>query len=133
MENKIIEACDGTKFNWGKFMLCRFTEEWKQPSALPENESSLGLLRQIGFRRVGLWVMDLQTKEGAYFFPDPRASAPADLQKHRIWVCPMFEPFLIWLYSQPQVLLDWRELPAFVDLGSVPTSMQGYRRPGPGN
>jgi hypothetical protein len=44
-----------------------------------------------------------------------------------IWVCPMFEPFLTWLYKQP----DPFAIPAHVDLPDAPFAMQGYRRSGP--
>jgi len=54
--------------------------------------------------------------------------ASADLNKHQIWVCPMFEPFLNWLYKQDVSDLD--QLPSLVDLGDVPTALFGYRRKG---
>lgn len=73
-----------------------------------------------------LIVFDLQTgEERAFFLPGGLASA--DLNgKHQIWVCPMFEPFLAWLYKQDTS--DLSALPALVNLGDVPISMRGYRR-----
>jgi len=73
-------------------------------------------------------VLDLQTGEGAILKPggDPRA----DLKKHRVWVCPMFEPFLEWLYARALAIgLD--DLPLHVDLPEAPFAFAGYRRPGP--
>ena len=71
-------------------------------------------------------VVDLETGEGAMF--SPGGLAAADLQKHRIWVCPMFEPFLAWLYKQD--LSDLTKLPKHVDLPDAPFEMHGYRREG---
>jgi hypothetical protein len=119
-------------FNHGKFMLGRFDEEeWAQVSRIDT--------RMLGFRPPPLlsgscgWtpdhllVMDLQTGEGAIFRPG--GMAVADLEKHRVWVCPMFEPFLEWLYRQD--LGDLDGLPYLVELPDAPAAMAGYRRPGP--
>jgi hypothetical protein len=125
MQTKFIEATDGTEFNWGKFAVCRFeSEEWQRPSVIDPPRS---LLRKIGWDRDQIFVLDLQTCEGANFRPGGLASA--DLEKHRIWVCPMFEPFLVWLYKQD--LSNLNALPALVNLGAVPTALFGYRRKGP--
>ena len=124
MKLHFIEAHDATDFNWGKFAVARFTgEEWLHQSALDKRS----LLHGRGWCSEHLWVMDLQTGEGAIFRPG--GLAIEDLTKHRIWVCPMFEPFLTWLYKQD--LSDLSKLPALVNLGDVPISMSGYRRPGP--
>ena len=122
MKTKIIEAHDATCFNYGKFMLMRPDHEWAYNSALDGGP----LLRSRGWDMEHLWVLDLQTGEGACFLPGGLASA--DLTKHGIWCCPMYEPFLNWLYKQD--LSDLEKLPAVVDLGKVPTAMAGYRRPG---
>jgi hypothetical protein len=53
-----------------------------------------------------------------------------DLNKHQIWVCPLFEPFLEWLYKQPQ-LYDLTALPDHIDLADAPFALAGYRRNGP--
>lgn len=124
MISVFIEATDATLFNWGKFMVSRFTaEEYDRPSAI---DTGKRLLPAIGHGPRDIMVFDLQTSEGAIFTPGGLASA--DLLKHRIWVCPMFEPFLAWLYRQD--LTDLRKLPVMVNLGDVPTSMQSYRRTG---
>src|SRR5581483_9374539 len=79
-------------FNWGKFMVARFdAEEWGRPSAHPEAMKK-SLLGQRGWAGHHILVVDLETGEGAMFRPGGLASA--DLNKHRVWVCPMFEPFL---------------------------------------
>jgi hypothetical protein len=70
------------------------------------------LLGTVGWTRTHLWVLDLETGEGACFKPGGLASA--DLQKHKIWVCPLFEPFLVWLYEQK--LDDLQQPPDHIDL-----------------
>ena len=84
-----------------------------------------GLLQARGWSPEHVLVLDLQTGEGAIF--KPGGIARCDLsEKHEIWVCPMYEPFLTWLYQQD--LSDLDKLPEFVYLGDVPTAMFGYRR-----
>ena len=113
--------------NWGKFLVARFDEEWELKSELTRDP----LLRSLGWWSDHyLWVLDLQTGEGALF--SPGGHAHNDLKRHAIWVCPMYEPYLEWLYQW------WRdgnrsiaELPRLVELPNAPFSMHGYRRPGP--
>ena len=125
MKTKIIEAHDATRFNWGKFMLGRYEpDEWRHKSDIAGGRS---LLASVGWGPEHIWVLDLQTGEG--FCVAPHGLASADLGKHNIWVCPMYEPFLAWLYQQD--LSDLDVLPPVVDLGDVPTAMSGYRREGP--
>jgi hypothetical protein len=53
--------------------------------------------------------------------------------EHRGWVCPMYEPFMEWLYTQD--LSDIKVLPHLVTLGPEADkhcAMQGYRREGRG-
>ena len=123
MKTKFIEASNGG--NWGKFALLRFDEEWSVPSQI--SEGSFSLLRNLGWTSEHLWVLDLQTGEGAFF--KPGGLAGADLRKHQIWVCPLYESFLTWLYRQD--LADLDRLPDLVTL-DAPFDMAGYRRPGPG-
>lgn len=123
MKTKIIEATNGPR-NWGKFLLGRFDSEWSYRSVVNTDARLLG---SIGWSPQHLLVMDLQTGEGSIF--KPFGSARADLQKHRIWVCPLFEPFLTWLYDQD--LSDLDRLPAHVDLPEAAFHQFGYRRPGP--
>lgn len=150
MKTKVIEATNG--FNWGKFMLGRFDPaEWRLRSGLYEaarqaTDTVMGdgtyddinaghpdpgvrtpLLQQLGWGPDHLWVLDLQTGEGGCYLPG--GSAKADLEKHRIWVCPMYEPFLHWLYQQD--LSDIDALPICVELPDAPSAVYGYRRPGP--
>jgi hypothetical protein len=122
---RFVEVTNGPR-NWGKFLLCRF-----EPAELAHASAIIPgrpLLHSIGWDPRQVWVMDLQTCEGAAFLPGGLASA--DLEKHRVWVCPMFEPFLTWLYKQD--LSDLDALPAHVDLANAPFAMHGYRRRGPG-
>lgn len=148
MQTKVIEVTNG--FNWGKFMLGRPDQEWQLRSGLYDvarratdetlgedtydqlnatNPSTRPLLAQLGWGPEHLWVLDLQTGEGAYFLPGGHAKN--DLDRHRIWVCPMFEPFLSWLYQQD--LSDLDALPTGVELteDAAPSALYGHRRPGP--
>jgi len=120
---RFIEVTNGP-LNWGKFLVARFdAEDLAHESVILPGR---GLLGAIGWNPRQLWVMDLQTCEGAAFVPGGLASA--DLDKHRVWVCPMFEPFLTWLYKQDVSNLD--ALPAHVDLDAA-FALHGYRRRGP--
>lgn len=91
------------------------------------------LLFAIGKSRRSFWLLDLQTGEGAEFYPpdEPAESYTAkfDIQKHRIWVCPLYEPFLAWLYAHASQVFDFT-LPAHVDLPDAEFQLSGYRRPG---
>lgn len=134
MQTRIVELTNG--FNWGKFMVCRFDrDDWSRRSALGEDDDPLAtvhvqpLLARCGWSPDVLWVLDLQTGEGALFRLG--GNARADLEKHRIWVCPMFEVFLAWLYRHP----SFDDLPAILrpsDLDAREASaMYGRRRRGP--
>ncbi len=124
MDLHVVEATNG--FNWGKFAVSRFgPTEWAWRSSI-DTESTRPLLAQRGWSRDHLWVFDLQTGEAALFRPG--GNAHADLNNHRIWVCPMFEPFLAWLWRQD--LDDLTKLPNLVTL-DAPAEFAGYRRPGP--
>ena len=128
MKTRIVEARNGDVANWGKFMVGKFDiEEWSRRSTLPGHDLPMPLLRQVGWGPEHIFVMDLQTGEGATFRQG--GFAPADLRNHQIWVCPLYEGFLTWLYQQD--LSDLDKLPDLVDL-DAPFSMTGYRRPGPG-
>lgn len=124
MFTKIVEVTNNNQ-NWGKFMLLRPDTEWLRRSAI-DRSSRRSLLGQIGWTPEHLWVLDLQTGEGACFLPGGHAGS--DLNKHKIWVCPMYEPFLGWLYGQN--LADLARLPDMVNLPDAPFSFHGYRRPG---
>lgn len=124
MKTKFIEATNGPR-NWGKFMVARFElEEWLRASAI---KGCGRLLMGRGWTKDHVLVLDLQTGEGAMFLP--RGKASYDLDKHRVWVCPLFEPFLNWLYEQD--LRDLEALPSLVDLPEAEFQLSGYRRPGP--
>lgn len=111
--------------NWGKFLLGRLDHEWQVRSAIDVGKP---LLSQLGWSQSTnfLWVLDLQTGEGAYFRVGGHAKV--DLRKHKIWVCPMYEPFLTWLYKQDTSDLD--RLPAMIELPDAEFDLYGYRRPG---
>lgn len=129
MQTKFIEASQGGgRGNWGKFLLGRFSEEeWQRGSALPD-VAPMRLLVARGWTAEHLLFMDIETGEGALLRPCSHGSAAADLHKHRVWVCPLAEPFLEWLYSQD--LSDLDALPCYVELPNAPFAMSGYRREG---
>lgn len=126
MKTKMIEVTNGPR-NWGKMLVGRFEfHEWQVRSAVSDAPS---LLVTRGWTDDHILVLDLETGEGALFRPGGSAAAAKnDLDKHRIWVCPLFEPFLAWLYTQDTTDLD--ALPDHVDLPEAEFQMAGYRRPG---
>lgn len=128
MLTKIIEATNEEQ-NWGKFILGRFSkDEWDVLSQV-DMRSVLG---GRGWSRGCLLVLDLQTGEGCVF--EPHGLASADLNKHQIWVCPLFEPFLNWLYKQKiETIAQFEALPPLVNftLEEARFEFRGYRRPGP--
>lgn len=88
LKTRIVEATNG--FNWGKFMVMQFEDdEWTAHSAITTDVGPL--LPRLGWTKGHVWVLDLQTGEGALFRHG--GSAIQDLNKHKIWVCPLFEPF----------------------------------------
>ena len=131
MKTRIIEATNaegGGGINWGKFMVAQYERhEWQWPSRIDHTSVIAGR----GWTERHVWVLDLQTGEGACFLLG--GSAENDLEKHKIWVCPMFLPFLRWLYKQPRQCLDWLAmLPAIVRFteDEAPSALAGYRRGG---
>lgn len=127
MQTVFVEATQAISggFNWGKFAVARFgPAEWIRPAHLGGPGRSL--LTRCGWSADHTWVMDLQTGEGVFIRPG--GSASADLAKHQVWVCPMFEPFLTWLYDQDLTRLA--DLPPLVELPKAEASFAGYRRPG---
>jgi hypothetical protein len=133
MRTRIVELTNG--FNWGKFLLCRFDDiEWRRRTAIPDDTTSrVPLLAACGWAPEHLGVFDLATGEGAFFLPG--GNATADLAKHQIWVCPMYEPFLAWLYKHPEGWTDFDALPDLVTLTDDETrgrsALYGHRRAGP--
>lgn len=121
MKTKFIEANNGP-CNWGKFMVAEFTaEEWAARSAVDGN----GLLAHRGWHpEMHKLVLDLQTGEGSIFRIGGYAKSDLN-DKHQIWVCPLFEPFLTWLYTQDVSDID--KLPSHVEL-DAPFAFAGYRR-----
>jgi|KBSMisStandDraft_5_1062788.scaffolds.fasta_scaffold22091_5 hypothetical protein len=113
--------------NWGKFMVGQFDGADLSEPAVVDNITNQRLLRGQGWSPEHFLILDLATGEGAVF--KPGGLAAADLEKHKIWVCPMFEPFLEWLYRQD--LSNLGALPRVVELPDAPMAMRGYRRPGP--
>lgn len=134
METVFIEAGQSkTGGNWGKFMVGRFTpEEWFRESVVlgEVDFGTLGvrkrsLLRTCGWTMDHFLVVDLETGKGALFNPTAGV-ARIDLDKRRVWVCPMFEPFLTWLYTQD--LSNLSKLPNRILLPDAEFQFSGYRR-----
>lgn len=132
MRTKFIEATQPGEatFNHGKFMVGLFdADEWLRVCEI-DKPIERSLLYRCGWHRDHVLVLDLQTGEGAIFMPGGLVSA--DLDKHKVWVCPMFEPFLGWLYTQHERFPDesWFEsLPSVVEV-EAEAALYGYRRPG---
>lgn len=83
------------------------------------------MLHERGWTPQHILVLDLQTGEGAIFYP--KGYYKVDLNdKHQLWICPLFEPFLKWLYEQD--LSDFTKLPEIVEIDNPDTAMYGYRR-----
>lgn len=112
--------------NWGRFLVGRFEAEWSRTSALAEGTRALLAHCGMGYRDI--LVLDLVTGEGAVFTPG--GSARADLVKRQIRVCPMFEPFLHWLYQQDLTYMD--RLPQLVELPEAPFALARPRIGGDG-
>lgn len=115
--------------NWGKFAVgMPGTDEWAWHSQVDQDDAFARpwpLLRRLGWGPKHVWVWDLATGEGGVFVHGGHARA--DLNKRAIWVCPLFEPFLTWLYKQDLTQLD--ALPRLVELDAE-FELAGYRRPG---
>lgn len=130
MKTAVVEVTNHpTGINYGKFLVGQFDWEWAYRSVI---DDGVDLLSGRGWSRGHVLVLDLQTGEGAIFRLGGLASA--DLNKHQVWVCPMFEPFLAWLYRTWDPDRDVTQLPAVVELteAEAPSAMYGHRRPGEG-
>jgi hypothetical protein len=133
----ISHFIEGTNdFNYGKFLLLRFdTSERQVRTALTGFEGhplfTFGGQRKLNPRMT--LVVDLQTGEGAAFSLDPMSWTELG-DKHRIWVCPMYEPFLRWLCQQglDNGGGDITALPRCVQLDEAESSLFGHRREGRG-
>jgi hypothetical protein len=123
MKTQFLEASGS--MNHGRFLILEFEpSDWDVESKV----SSGSVLASAGFWtwRPLFALIDLVTCEGALF--DGRGVARHDLDSRRIWVCPMYEPTLEWLYRQKPVALP---LPGVVEL-DVPGELYGHRRDGIG-
>lgn len=126
MKYKFVEATQSDHFNYGKFMVSSFDEDdFAYQSKIVENHS---LLIVCGWEiNRFLMVTDLQTGEGAIFLVRKGASVKMDLENHKIWVCPMYEPFLQWLYDYYDGNID--NIPSYLEI-EAEAFIYGYRRPG---
>lgn len=139
MELKFVEAGQAPEGggNWGKFAVARWsTLEMREPTRFPgcEGQFITGL---TGSPFDHIWLLDIQAGEGALFSinnPIP-VDVPHQLNEKQIYICPMFEPFMTWLWehirSHQGTNLDWfDELPRVVVLPEAPFDLYGYRRRG---
>lgn len=134
MRSRMIEAVQsaGRPGNWGKFLVGVFDEEERGYASRVAPGRPLVTECCGWWGRERVWVLDLQTGEGAYF--NPGGLARADLDKHRIHVCVLYLPFLEWLYGRYRLAggrLELDGLPDVVELPDAEFAFYGYRRPGP--
>ena len=138
MRTKLVEVTDQACFNFGKFMVAEFDQvEWGRRSIIEaENGFDISLLGRCGWDRNGhIMVFDIQTGEGALF--KPGGSPKHDLEKHRVWVCLLFEPFLKWLYKWVEE--QRKAMDGIIYIDTIPDKLvlpnrnpglSGYRRAG---
>ncbi len=137
MDTKFVEAGHGPDGgNWGKFLVGRYTEdELAEPAQFPGCEGSRRLVNLGGPGRQDIWVLDLQTGEGARFPIEfvRDVDVHHQLNKHRIWVCPLYEPFVAFLfgYIGNHQRTWWDTLPRTVEMPTAGIVVFGRRRPGP--
>lgn len=120
MRTKIIKA-HSEAGNWGKFLVGSLAGEMGPPSAA---RPYARVLADRGWSTSDILVFDLETGEGAAFRPGGLAAA--DLDKHAIRVCPLFLPFLEWLYKQD--LSDLERLPSELRLKGIPLDLCARER-----
>lgn len=123
MKTKIVEVTNNNQ-NWGKFLLGRFDSEAQYRSKIGHSP----LLRSRGWDDKHILILDLETGEGALLRPGGLVSA--DLDKHKIWVCPMYEPFLEYLWDWVRKGGDPFDVPDLINLPDAEFAFYGYRRPG---
>jgi hypothetical protein len=133
VKTRIVEAEHGGRGNHGKFLLGRFTDEWEYRSALEAYRQDGNVPPHLlggvcGWGAEHVLIVDLATGEGALFLPGGHAGN--DLDKRRIWVCPLFEPFVEFAWQWVKDGKDLWDLPPVVLLPDAPFAVYGYRRPG---
>lgn len=130
MRSKIIEVCQPTPVNWGKFMIAEFDENETSYISVITKSPLLPAIGYWGEENKWLWLLDLQTGEGALFPVSSKGNAKYQLDKHKIWVCLLYEPLLEWLYQNYKGDID--EIPSYIEI-DAPAGLYGYRRSGTGN
>lgn len=109
MKTKFFEGTD--QFNYGKFMLGAMSLDELNTPCL---ETTGGVNQFIHNTESKFWILDLQTKEGAFF--DLKFDIIPQLEKHQIWVCPMYPLFLercANLYKVDSNFLAWDQVQNF--------------------
>jgi hypothetical protein len=140
MDTCFVEATNG--FNHGKFMVGRLTaEEAQATSNLPGLEGEWLFHNSGGRRRFTpdrTLIVDLQTGEGCEFSLERHGLPHAEQaswelnDRHKIWVCPLFEPFVRWLAVWASEHENWTigQIPNLIDLKDAKFAFAGHRREG---
>lgn len=119
MRTKLVEATQSPAFNWGKFMLLQFDyDDAQYQSQISKHQRLLAAVGYQGDLKVWLWVLDLQTGEGAVFPVLNNGLLEYDIKEHQIRVCPMYKPFLEWLYANFNGNLE--DIPSIVEVQGLP-------------
>lgn len=110
-KSKIVEVSSGKDKNWGRLMVMKFTEEEKGRKSAFHKSSTIWKEDTPSDRHI--IVYDLITGEGATF--DLSKDLVPQLYKHQIWVCVLYEPFLVWL-QEFMKKNSFNNIPDFVEL-----------------
>lgn len=120
MISRFIEASHGDGGNYGKFIVLRFDKRESQIKTRLPGHTGHPLFTFAGARKLNpktTFVFDLQTGEGAAFYIGDKGGARIALSQRDIWVCPLYLPFLNWLWGQD--MSDITKLPRYVDLSGA--------------
>lgn len=108
MITKLIETTD--MFNHGKFLVGQM-EGFELTQYLAIKDDGRQLSHVLHASPSKFWVLDCATCEGAFF--DFSNDAYYQLERHQVWVCPMFPLFLEWAFEkfkQEPNVLNWDSL-----------------------
>lgn len=121
MITRFVEVTDG--WMYGKFLVCRMdAEELATPSEMPDARHGERLLVHGGRRRFNdhsTLVIDLQLGTAAAW---PLQGLMEAYESEHLWhlhVCPMYRPFVRWLYEQGRWAMgagDITEIPRYLEV-----------------
>jgi hypothetical protein len=125
MNTRLVEVTDGAFY--GKFLVAQFDEaEWRHEAEVFKESIHrpvpYALLDVCGWSRDHLLVLDLETGNGTIFRPGGHLAH--DMEKRQMgYVCPLYRPFLGWLYEHAArtggIALD--DIPAILHMGPFMT------------